>query len=315
MKFFVATLLLLTIIIATYAQIRGPPRGGLPAPIEDNKWKSRDPLEIEQLIFGVDSKDQKNKCYHEIDLIWKSQLGSSCDTTPIIADVGNDGKKEIVVATISHYIEVLQGEDGSKVEGWPFTFANSQFQANPILYDFDKDGNSDIILSTVKGEIVFIRETGFPYYSKTLKVPPLRVDTHWFEGLDSHGVASRYSLHRQTNPNAKQKVSQAEADQILGRKLFQVDGEDDQQENDDEQKSVPSQADAIWAGVEGWLPQEGVESLELFLPTDTPLSYILQLNNNLDPLKSTQYDKYLEENPDVERLSNSTDDMLLKVLH
>ena len=137
-------------------------------------------------------------------------------------------------------------------------------------------------------------------------VPPLKIKSDWFTGLDSNGLSAVYSLHSQT----------ADPSSPTSRKLFQyndeeqdpdqgVDPEEDpryKRENEDyldvdtpdndEQQEKYFEKDpifgkeAIMKGIEGTLPQEGVESFELFLTTDTPSTYVAQMGNDLNPLKS-----------------------------
>jgi len=55
-----------------------------------------------------------------------------------------------------------------------------------------------------------------------------------------------------------------------------------------------SAASHTFDGVEGWLTRDGVESLELFLPTETGSSFVTQLRSAADPLFSPQNEAWLE---------------------
>eukprot|EP01114_Cavostelium_apophysatum_P007935 TRINITY_DN2015_c0_g1_i4.p1 TRINITY_DN2015_c0_g1~~TRINITY_DN2015_c0_g1_i4.p1 ORF type:complete len:619 (-),score=171.94 TRINITY_DN2015_c0_g1_i4:75-1931(-) len=77
------------------------------------------------------------------------------------------------------------------------------------------------------------------------------------------------------------------------RNLMQVDDVDD---NDDHQKKE-EMSQKIFSGFEGWLTEEGLRSLDLFLPSSTPESYVTHLIQDKDPLYSLQYEEYLQNFP------------------
>jgi len=80
------------------------------------------------------------------------------------------------------------------------------------------------------------------------------------------------------------------------RRVLQVDDdlEDDQGARFDEKHEKLAGAMHTFEGVEGWLTNDGVESLELFLPTEMSSSFVSSLRTSADVLYSPQYENYLE---------------------
>lgn len=65
---------------------------------------------------------------------WMATLGTTTlPNTPLIGDFRNDGSKEIVVAVGNEYIEVLEGETGSKEPGTKKNKTNDDQQNKHLL--------------------------------------------------------------------------------------------------------------------------------------------------------------------------------------
>lgn len=84
-------------------------------------------------------------------------MSSSVYASPLIADLFSDNKKEIIVPSHVHYLEVLESEDGAEAIGWP-AFHKSHLHGSPFLYDIDRDGHLDIGIGTYNGEIQFFND-------------------------------------------------------------------------------------------------------------------------------------------------------------
>jgi hypothetical protein len=90
-------------------------------------------------------------------------------------------------------------------------------------------------------------QEGVALYGYTLKVPPLKVPYKWFTGLDGANIAATYSLHQtqrkilEYTPSTENLESPSSS-----RKLLEVSDKQD-----------------IFSGFEGWLTEEGIESLEV----------------------------------------------------
>lgn len=96
---------------------------------------------------------------------WPKSISTGVDYPPLLADIDNDGKPEVIVAD-SDGIYVFN-EDGSVVSGWPQPFSIG----SPIAAaDVDNDGKLEIILGTPFNSLVALNEDG-------IDVP------NWFVGL------------------------------------------------------------------------------------------------------------------------------------
>ncbi|XP_070578887.1 uncharacterized protein [Ptychodera flava] len=123
------------------------------------------------------------ECHYDIDTLWTKEVGTSAfASTPLITDVNSDGFLDIVAATFTEEVTVIEGKSGQPIPGsyWPFSLQDSSFHASPIQYDYNKDGKMDICLCTSNGEIVFFESHGTLMYGETLKVPNLAVERYWY---------------------------------------------------------------------------------------------------------------------------------------
>ncbi len=118
-----------------------------------------------------------------MNLLWHTELKSSVYSTPVITDLGGDGRKDVVTTTYVRYVDVLEGTDGHEAPGFPFMFDRASFHSSPLLHDVDGDGRMDIITVTTLGEIVFLRDDGTTL-GQSYKLPPLPVKRNWYKGLE-----------------------------------------------------------------------------------------------------------------------------------
>ena len=111
-----------------------------------------------------------------------TQASSSVYATPLITDLFSDGRKDIVVPSFVHYLEVLEGSSGAQAVGWP-AFHKSLIHSSPLLFDFDFDGIRDILITTYDGEVIFFKDTG-EILPEKLIIPRLKVKRDWHKGLN-----------------------------------------------------------------------------------------------------------------------------------
>jgi hypothetical protein len=123
----------------------------------------------------------------------------------LIADLHADGNKEILLPTFVKFFEVLNGHNGVQhtERRWPFIHPKLVSHSSTTLYDINNDGVREVILFTADAEIVFFTPNGDPLSEYTIKVPPLRVDKHWYKGLENENIDVSYSLHQKANPTAR----------------------------------------------------------------------------------------------------------------
>ncbi|KAG2483409.1 hypothetical protein HYH03_017717 [Edaphochlamys debaryana] len=119
---------------------------------------------------------------HRLDLGWMTEATSSVYATPLITDLHADGRRDIIVPSFVHYLEVLEGPNGGQAVGWP-AFHSSSVHASPLLYDVDFDGVRDVLLATYDGQILFYKDTG-DKMREGIQISRLRVRKDWYVGLD-----------------------------------------------------------------------------------------------------------------------------------
>lgn len=105
---------------------------------------------------------------------WPLRLPGTPAITPSVADIDNDGAKEIVVSsTTVLYAFDLQGE---LEEGWPVDNPDTKFSfQSPILVDLDGDQDLEIVGAShgVKPEYYILHHDGTPYKTWPFFVPEL----------------------------------------------------------------------------------------------------------------------------------------------
>lgn len=145
--------------------------------------KFREPEASVALGFpNLDENILLNKhCPQNLKHRWQIKVNSSMRAAPLIADSNSDGKLGVVVPSLVHYLEVLEGSNGDRMPGWP-VFHGSIVHASPLLYDIDKDGVREIALATYNGEILFFRISGY-LMSDKLVVPQFKMNRNFHEDL------------------------------------------------------------------------------------------------------------------------------------
>eukprot|EP01029_Cantina_marsupialis_P027610 TRINITY_DN773087_c0_g1_i1.p1 TRINITY_DN773087_c0_g1~~TRINITY_DN773087_c0_g1_i1.p1 ORF type:complete len:807 (+),score=263.55 TRINITY_DN773087_c0_g1_i1:55-2475(+) len=165
---------------------------------EENNFKNRDDSNLvdSAKIFKIEPDGNRNQnCSLEMHLGWESEVGSSVFNTPTIGYFLPDGHKQIVVATHSKYVEIIE-HDGYKPFGWPITFENSEFHTTPIPFDIDGNGYDDLVLCDNHGSIFWVQlsEQGRYLHNFHSRVPRLEVKKDWFAGLDLDNLDTHVKL-------------------------------------------------------------------------------------------------------------------------
>ncbi|XP_024536256.1 protein DEFECTIVE IN EXINE FORMATION 1 [Selaginella moellendorffii] len=183
------TLLVLLLLGSIDAQISKPIAhdSNVEESVKQNKFRSR---EASDDLLGYPNLDEEalanTQCPRNLELRWQAEASASIYAAPLIADINGDGKLDIVVPSFVHYLDVLEGADGEKMQGWP-AYHQSTVHSSPLLYDIDKDGYKEILLPTYNGEVLMFRSSGYPINEK-ITVPRLRVRKDWYVGLSPDHV-------------------------------------------------------------------------------------------------------------------------------
>ncbi|KAF8394949.1 hypothetical protein HHK36_018888 [Tetracentron sinense] len=200
--------LLFSLLSASFTFINGVSESK-PYEFKKNKFLEREASDDALGYPNIDEDALLNtQCPQNLELKWQTEVSSSIYATPLIADINSfkftyealdesidsdyyvsdlsDGKLDIVVPSLVHYLEVLDGSDGDKMPGWP-AFHQSTVHSSPLLYDIDKDGMREIALATYNGEVLFFRISGYLMTDK-LEIPRRRVRKDWYVGLHSDPV-------------------------------------------------------------------------------------------------------------------------------
>ena len=129
-----------------------------------------------------ESASPKDECPANLRLRWMAEVSSSVYATPVIVDLSDDGRKQIVVPSFVHLLEVLSGETGAPVNehAWP-AFHKSHVHASPVVVDTTA-GGVEILLPTYDGEVLFFNRDGSERRKK-LTLPPLPVKRNWYVRL------------------------------------------------------------------------------------------------------------------------------------
>ena len=172
-----------------------PGRGQITNPLVADGDLAREPEWADQQKFrqraagldhaGADDEapvHDKSACPVDTQLRWMREVSSSVYSTPLITDFYSDGRKDILVSSFVHYMEVLDGSTGAQLPGWP-AFHKASVHSSPLLYDVDFDGVPDVVVPTYDGEILFIQDSGKELRPFSLKIPRLKVNKEWYVGL------------------------------------------------------------------------------------------------------------------------------------
>ncbi|KAL6763317.1 hypothetical protein V8C86DRAFT_347718 [Haematococcus lacustris] len=149
--------------------------------VDGNKFLTNE-ADLDNSPDNLEEEVPRGVCPQNIELKWQSEVSSSVYATPLITDLYSDGRKDVIVPSFVHYLEVLEGDSGAQAVGWP-AFHKSSAHASPLLYDADLDGVRDILLATYEGEVLFFKDTG-ELLSERLVIPRLKLRREWFKGLD-----------------------------------------------------------------------------------------------------------------------------------
>eukprot|EP00002_Diphylleia_rotans_P026782 TRINITY_DN5358_c0_g1_i3.p1 TRINITY_DN5358_c0_g1~~TRINITY_DN5358_c0_g1_i3.p1 ORF type:complete len:504 (+),score=104.96 TRINITY_DN5358_c0_g1_i3:60-1571(+) len=277
------------------------------ADLTNSKYRAREPIDIDRVMFGVDGTKSKSDstCRQELDILWTHELSYSVYTAPLIYDLFSDGEKDVMAATFVRSVEALRAGDGAELPGWPVSLQESYFHSSPLPFDFDKDGIMDYIFTTANGEVIFVREDGTPFFGETLKVPPLEVRKDWFVGLEDVG-SDAFSSFRERNERKQRDAMKKDADEDEKAKTAEQDITTGESNSDDDKIGSKENAKKLDQGDAGKNRHHLFESSrkkmtdKLTITLDEDWDRRFQSAPDTDPLYSRNYAKYFNKTLDDE---------------
>jgi hypothetical protein len=104
---------------------------------------------------------------------WPTEVGTVRYSSPAVADIDGDGKREVAVATWDDLLYLLS-YDGKTLDGFPVntwdTPGNGE-ESSPILADLDGNGELDVLFLTNEGKLIALTFSG-----KTLSGWPIELE-------------------------------------------------------------------------------------------------------------------------------------------
>lgn len=151
--------------------------------IDGNKFLKREAFSDKRGDAPFRRDETENSvCGQDLAVRWHAEVSSSIYATPLITDLYNDGRKDIIIPGFRRRLHILEGRTGA--EDTIFEAQHrSTLHASPLLYDIDFDGVLDILVATYDGDIQFFKDTGAEA-SYRLFIPRLRVKRDWYAGLN-----------------------------------------------------------------------------------------------------------------------------------
>ncbi len=89
---------------------------------------------------------------------WRTRAGIPVIASPAVADFGGDGRLEVVVATATGVLAVLDLESGQAL--WQLRVSEQIIEAAPVVADLDGDGTLDVLVADHAGVLQVIHGRG-----------------------------------------------------------------------------------------------------------------------------------------------------------
>jgi len=93
------------------------------------------------------------------DASWADSLYTRYYASPVIADLDNDGKSEIIIGNLVQWRLEVYNSDGSVRSGWP-QFLQSEVKAAANVADLDGDGQQEVVVGDTLGNLYAFRPNG-----------------------------------------------------------------------------------------------------------------------------------------------------------
>jgi len=242
---------------------------------QTNLFREKEPLSPLHLIFGSDEKHHSNLTWHiETDLLWEVRLSGPARSTPLIVDLYRDGAKQVLVAAGGR-VEGFDARTGRRLPAFNHGGAGPVFV---IAHDISEDGREEVVTAGEDGQIKVWHESGWILSHVAFEIPHLPVPRDWFEGLEQEGLVPSLSLHTRDastlptlyrdEPSSGPGFDRSSGPSETPAASPTTDTATSSHPFESQSTEGKASDDAVWKGFEGWLPPEGVKSLDLFLPAE-----------------------------------------------
>ena len=103
---------------------------------------------------------------HDGSFLFQKNIGQQIKTSPVVADIDNNGSKELIVVTAPGQVFIMNA-DGSNLPGMPINIGTA-VECTPVVAHFDNVNNAGIIFGDTNAKVHSIRKDGtespnFPY--------------------------------------------------------------------------------------------------------------------------------------------------------
>jgi FG-GAP-like repeat len=235
-------------------------------------------------LHGRNGKKVKN---------WPFAFASrALSASPLLYDVTGDGVEEIVVTTDDAEMVFIDAESGTPVYGGTLKVPPLR-----VKRDWFEGLDSPLVEATMslhgQASSTFSKKSkasknagGKPtVFSSGRQLHEASQSENAFSnGRSSKQVEIALSSHEM--PASLRESNESENTFTSGRRLHSNDDDEGEHRFGDEAR------ESGLNDFKGWLTDDGLESLELFLPTKTPRRYVEQVREQRDPLRSTQYERW-----------------------
>jgi len=99
------------------------------------------------LLYAIDSNGNNLEN-------WPQDIGGKVNSSPVFADVDNNGEPEVITATEEGLL-VIYHLDGTPYQNYPISMGSGGFVSSPTIIDIDNDNDFEIIVGTTENLSVF----------------------------------------------------------------------------------------------------------------------------------------------------------------
>lgn len=96
----------------------------------------------------------------EGDLLWSVEIDGCAEWPPLVWDIDQDGRGEIVACLNNQNVTCLNAADGSEIWRFPIPGDGSFGGTTPVAADVDKDGRYEILIAGQDGNFYVLNEKG-----------------------------------------------------------------------------------------------------------------------------------------------------------